>query len=828
MLLDNGIPFGKDSYICRQKQSKYPDYFFYALIMRIPYTQQFSPAQTPLKKLLPIMRKAKDRSSLEGAIASAFFSDKPNPLEIAKNTPLSLGKHGFLLDGKLTDLGRELVNLSRDIPAAEKFIAQNILLRLNGIQLIETLRDMRSANINISLTSLPTELRARGFEVSANSSDLSGILGWLRAASVITGQYDVNDEVYKELTNASVESIGELLNLDKPQMFFIHSMLSLNVTDWTPYNTILSHAEEIFSGEIIYNRKDPVKKVLEPLEKIGLIQIKKKEKKDKTTTAGRGGRPADVKPTPKFEKEISEALLKGLVTASGLKDIREIRSRSLEDIVTELQKSNDHNVRGRALELLAIRLCQMLNLDFMGWRTTDSELAGGGEVDALLHSDRLIYSRWQIQCKIGSISMEAVAKEVGMQQVSLSNVLLLVSADRATPAAETYRRKIVASSNLNIVFIDGQALKKIVADPSQLIVILKQQARNALTYKPKIENISVAQLPSEDAGRKSGIIHKVVHEDTPLPAPAYTTELGQMFCGDSLRVLPSLIEKGIRVKLLITSPPFALLKKKEYGNEEAEAYIAWFNQFTPLFKDILEPDGSIVIDIGGAWVKGLPVKSTYHYQLLMNLCESGLYLAQDFYHYNKSKLPTPAEWVTIRRLRVKDAVNNVWWFVKDPWVAADNRMVLNPYSDSMKDLLKNGYKPAVRPSGHDISDKFQQDNGGSIPSNLLSYANTESNSYYLRKCKEMGIKPHPARFPQVLPEFFIKFLTKPGDLVLDPFGGSNVTGAAAEALGRKWIGIELEERYVAASKFRFDKPPKPATEEDEQLILEDQVGDFDV
>ncbi|MCI0490625.1 MAG: site-specific DNA-methyltransferase [Blastocatellia bacterium] len=290
--------------------------------------------------------------------------------------------------------------------------------------------------------------------------------------------------------------------------------------------------------------------------------------------------------------------------------------------------------------------------------------------------------------------------------------------------------------------------------------------------------------------------------------------MGSMYCGDALEVLPILTEQGFRAKLIITSPPFALVKKKEYGNEDAESYICWFEQFIPYFKQVLEPNGSLVIDIGGAWIKGLPVKSIYHFKLLIKLCESGFYLAQDFYHYNPAKLPTPAEWVTVRRLRVKDAINNVWWLTLDPFVDADNRRVLNPYSKSMESLLKNGYKPALRPSGHDISDKFQRDNGGAIPPNLLQYSNTESNSYYLRRCKEENIKPHPARFPQALPEFFINFLTSPGDLILDPLAGSNVTGAAAESLNRQWISIELNPDYVAGSKFRFEPPaPSPLPKE---------------
>ena len=192
----------------------------------------------------------------------------------------------------------------------------------------------------------------------------------------------------------------------------------------------------------------------------------------------------------------------------------------------------------------------------------------------------------------------------------------------------------------------------------------------------------------------------------------------------------------------------------------------------------------------------------YQYELLLRLADR-FYLAQEFFWHNPAKLPSPAEWVTVRRIRVTDAVNTVWWMSKGPFPKADNRQVLRPYSESMKNLLKNGYKAKERPSGWDISTKFQQDRGGSIAHNLLQFANTESNSDYLRKCREKGVKPHPARFPQGLPEFFIKFLTEPGDMVVDIFAGSNVTGRSAEDLGRKWISIEIDRAYVDASRFRF-------------------------
>lgn len=288
--------------------------------------------------------------------------------------------------------------------------------------------------------------------------------------------------------------------------------------------------------------------------------------------------------------------------------------------------------------------------------------------------------------------------------------------------------------------------------------------------------------------------------------PYYSTPRGSMYHGDAYDVLQFLIREGVRAKLLFTSPPFALICKKAYGNEDQDRYVDWFMKFAPLFHQILEPGGSFVMEIGGTWLPGIPARSVYQYQLLLRLCESDFYLAQEFYHYNPARLPTPAEWVTVRRLRVKDAINHVWWFVKEPFVDSDNHRVLREYSDSMKRLIRNGYKAKLRPSGHNISTKFNVNRGGSIPSNLLQFANTDSQGHYLKECKRAGLKPHPARFPIALPDFFIRFLTQPGDLIIDPFAGSNVTGESAELLGRRWIAIELIEDYIRGSRFRFDKP----------------------
>jgi site-specific DNA-methyltransferase (cytosine-N4-specific) len=282
--------------------------------------------------------------------------------------------------------------------------------------------------------------------------------------------------------------------------------------------------------------------------------------------------------------------------------------------------------------------------------------------------------------------------------------------------------------------------------------------------------------------------------------PVYTTRWGRAYEADALDVLRRQPDNS--VSLVLTSPPFALRRRKAYGNVDATEYLEWFWPFAQEIHRVLRPDGSFVFELGGAWKPGSGTRSLYPYELVLKLCTI-FHLAQEFYWYNPSRLPTPAEWVTIRRTRVKDAVNTIWWLSKTESPQADNRRVLRPYSRSMRRLLRDGYQTARRPSQHDISPHFQRDNGGAIPPNLLEVPNTCSSDDYLRRCKEAGLPIHPARFPPAEPEFFIQFLTEPRQLVVDPFAGSNVTGQAAEKLQRRWLSIEINADYVAGSRFRF-------------------------
>jgi len=290
-----------------------------------------------------------------------------------------------------------------------------------------------------------------------------------------------------------------------------------------------------------------------------------------------------------------------------------------------------------------------------------------------------------------------------------------------------------------------------------------------------------------------------------LPEPLYTTHFGAAYVGDALGLLRGLPDESI--DLVLTSPPFALQRQKEYGNVDQDEYADWLLSFAVEIKRVLKSTGSFVLDLGGAYRRGRPVRSLYNYRALIRMCdESGWNLAEEFFWFNPSKLPSPIEWVNKRKIRAKDAVNTIWWFSKTDFPKADVTKVLVPYSERMKLLLQNSekyYSPKKRPSGHDISDRFAEDKGGAIPPNLLQIPNTESNSRYLRCCQIVGTCGHPARFPEKLPEFFIRFLTDPGDVVLDIFAGSNTTGAVAESLGRRWLAFEIDRSYLSASAFRF-------------------------
>lgn len=313
----------------------------------------------------------------------------------------------------------------------------------------------------------------------------------------------------------------------------------------------------------------------------------------------------------------------------------------------------------------------------------------------------------------------------------------------------------------------------------------------------------------------------------------YRTDLGRMYQAKIEDFLCSQYSRDLRgqVQLIFTSPPFPLQTPKKYGNKVGEDYLNWLSDLAPMFKELLTPDGSIVIELGNVWEKGHPVMSTLPLRALLKFQDAGeLHVNQQFICHNPARLPSPIEWVNKQRIRVKDTYTHVWWMASTERPKANNRNVLVEYSESMKKLIRtHKYNAGIRPSGHNIgAESFFKNNGGAIPANVLEFrseepeaelldllseefptnvlqfSNTSAGTPYREYCREQGVPAHPAPMQSALASFFIRFLTDPGDIVLDPFGGSNTTGAVAEAIDRRWLAIEPNWDYIRGSVGRFE------------------------
>jgi site-specific DNA-methyltransferase (cytosine-N4-specific) len=268
--------------------------------------------------------------------------------------------------------------------------------------------------------------------------------------------------------------------------------------------------------------------------------------------------------------------------------------------------------------------------------------------------------------------------------------------------------------------------------------------------------------------------------------------------------MASIVDHG-SVRLLFTSPPYALNREKDYGNRRGQDYVDWLCRIVETLMPVLAADGSMMLNLGDAWEKGSPTVSMYQERAVIALQDRlGLHLCQRILWQNPSAMPVPTNYVAIERSRLKNSVESMWWLSPAERPYADNRSILEPYSDRMRKMLDAGGNGAAkRPSGHAMTDRsFSQDNGGAIAPNLFRIANTGDQAY-AAACRAAGLPVHPARMPAELARKMIAFLSREGELVADPFGGSGTTARAAEDLGRRWITTEMNREYVEGARLRF-------------------------
>lgn len=336
--------------------------------------------------------------------------------------------------------------------------------------------------------------------------------------------------------------------------------------------------------------------------------------------------------------------------------------------------------------------------------------------------------------------------------------------------------------------------------------------RHARWVLQRAKLLDLARAPSHAVWALTGPGDRALRNARPgVLVIVWETSQGVALWGDA-HAAAGIVEDG-SIDLLVTSPPYPLgtVRKPHESQLQERRHVDWLLGICERWKPKIADTGSLVLNVANTWIPGMPAQNAWVERLAIRLLdELGFFRAQEAFWNNPAALPSPAEWVTVRRQRVKPEVEHLLWFVKDPGRAkSDNRRVLVGYSASMRRrLAEGGERGATRPSGHALAHgAFGVDRGGAIPGNLVRVANTESGSLYQRLCQDARLPVHPARFPLALPQRFIQLTTEPNDLVADCFAGSGTVAEAAERLGRRWIVCDLSLTYLAGSAFRLHEAP---------------------
>jgi site-specific DNA-methyltransferase (cytosine-N4-specific) len=292
----------------------------------------------------------------------------------------------------------------------------------------------------------------------------------------------------------------------------------------------------------------------------------------------------------------------------------------------------------------------------------------------------------------------------------------------------------------------------------------------------------------------------------------YSVDDGLAFLGHAEEVAGA-IEPG-SVDCLMTSPPYPLINRA-YGKFGLAEWMSWMSNLTGLWRDLLKDDGTIAINLMDVFVPGTPSLSTYIERFTLDAIDRhGLHLAGRMNWLSNTKMPN-LEWSAKRKVVLRNAIEHVILLSRSPNPAWDaTRVPLEPYaertaSQRASDARRAAQKRASkRPGGYDINEAaFSTQGEGRIASNVIISGGVGGGGAYAKRCREAGITPHPARFPEALPRKVIQLTTAPGGLVYDPMAGSNTTGKVALELGRRFISSEPVVEYAAASAFRFDDRP---------------------
>ena len=445
----------------------------------LPFASEFSPTKVDLKRMLELAEThSGNRKAFEEAILQEYFSknntNEINKKKLAYNAALGMAVYGLIeKDASLTEFGRGLLAIKGNTEELYKALAKHILLNLHGMALVQCIQDMNAAGEEVNLNTLPSALAERGVHYPPGGKHPSIMQLWLAKAGVFIGsRWNIDEIRLKEVLGINSDEFGDLADLTVEQRAFLRALANTGVTEPQPANEITRLAEATYG--VKFPEKSLPRVVLTALVNAGFITASK-------TTEGRGAKPFLVAPTEKLVSTIIDPLLDQLAKQTDPK-LRSLLRKPLTEILVEIDSSDKH-IAGLALETLAFKLMRYVDMDYIATRLRGKDTAGA-EVDLVFESVRLIYSRWQVQCKnTDRVTLDDVAKEVGLTHFLKSNAIIMVTTGTIGGEARRYANKIMTDSNLAIVMMDGGDLERITQRPDAIIDVFEREARHAMKLK---------------------------------------------------------------------------------------------------------------------------------------------------------------------------------------------------------------------------------------------------------------------------------------------------------------------------------------------------------
>ena len=447
----------------------------------LPFGSEFSPAQIDLPVLLELAHEhAADWKAFEDAVRDRYFTGNKtsdyNKSKLANNTKLSMRAYGLIgeKDATLTETGLALYDIRADEAGLYEVFARHILKDLQGMNFVQCLLDMWAAGEDIDLNKLRRWLDERGINVPRGGKHMSTMRLWLEKAGVFASGYRINQVRLNEVLGLNVEEFEVLATLSPEQKAYLKALANIGGGGPHLSNDIERLAASTYG--VRFNEKNLPKQVLYPLRDAQYISLERGTKQ-----SGRGAKPFLVTATKKLAADIITPLIEQLEKQTQA-DLRPLLRKPLKEIREELD-SKDRHIRGLALEALAFKLMRLIDLTYVATRLRGSA-TGGAEVDLIFESARLVFSRWQVQCKnTARVSLDDVAKEVGLTHFLKSNAIVMVSTGEIGNEARRYSNKIMADSNLCIVMLDKSDLALIESNPAAIIDVFTREARHAMDLK---------------------------------------------------------------------------------------------------------------------------------------------------------------------------------------------------------------------------------------------------------------------------------------------------------------------------------------------------------